>query len=97
MGLSVEPELYSQNAMSSLVGRAVGGRAQLLLRVDVDDDHARQRILDVVVVVLGTLEDRVHGDRDGADAYAAEKGGGPAWGVVSDQQDPLLASYAELS
>ena len=74
-----------------LVGRASGRGGQLLRRVGVDDDHPRQAVLDVVVVVLGALEQGVDRDGDGADADGPEEGGDPPWGVVARDEHALFA------
>jgi len=78
------------------MGASSRRRLQLLFGVGVDHDDLRQGIVDVVVVILAPLEERVDWNRDGADSDRPEEGGHPARAVVANDEHTLLAPQAKV-
>src|SRR5207247_5951997 len=77
-------------------GCTIRGGPRLFLGVVVYPHDPGQRVVEVVVVVLASLQERVDRDGYGADADRAEEGGDPAWAVVAGEQDALLAPDADV-
>jgi len=77
-------------------GRPGDRPAHLLAGHRVDNDHAGERVGEVVVVVLAPLQQRVDRHRNGADPDRAPEGGHHRRRVVQGKQDPLLSPDAEL-
>src|SRR5207253_4433137 len=77
-------------------GCTIRGGPQFFLGVVVYHHDPGQRVVEVVVVVLASLQERVDRDGYGADTDRAEEGGDPAWAVVAGDQDALLAPDADV-
>src|SRR5712692_259762 len=76
---------------------AIDGCLQFLLRGAVDDHDAGERVLDVVVVVLGTLQERVDWNRHRPKSNRTQERGHPARAVVSDYENALLPFDTKLA